>query len=102
MYTYRAKLVRCIDGDTAIFDVDLGFKVSIRIRGRLLKVDTPNRGKPDYEVATAALENLLELAKDDKGYVTIMTSKTGMYGRWLVDIEGVNNVLAERWPYEKD
>jgi micrococcal nuclease len=101
MYTYKAELVRCVDGDTAIFDVDLGFNVSIRIRGRLLRVDTPNRGKPDYEVATAALENLLELAKDDKGYVTIMTSKTGMYGRWLVDIEGVNNVLAERWPYEK-
>jgi|TARA_R110000824_G_scaffold150523_2_gene321151 micrococcal nuclease len=101
MYTYRAELVRCIDGDTAIFDVDLGFKVSIRIRGRLLKVDTPNRGKPDYEVATAALENLLELVKNDKGYVTIMTSKTGMYGRWLVDIEGVNDILAERWPYEK-
>jgi micrococcal nuclease len=91
--------VRCIDGDTAIFDVDLGFNVSVRIRGRLLRVDTPNRGKPDYEVATSILENLLETNKDDKGYVTIMTSTTGLYGRWLVDITGVNNVLEERWPY---
>jgi len=52
-------------------------------------------------VATAALENLLEINKDDKGYVTITSSKTGMYGRWLVDIEGVNDVLADRWPYKK-
>ena len=101
MYTYRAELFRCVDGDTAIFDVDLGFNVSIRIRARLLKVDTPPRGEPDYEIATATLKHLLEKNKDDKGYVTIMTQRPDLYGRWLVDIEGVNDVLADRWPYKK-
>ena len=30
----------------------------------------------------------------------IQTGKTGKYGRWLVDIPGVNESLAKVWPYE--
>ena len=33
------------------------------------------------------------------GYFNITTGKTGKYGRWLVVIDGVNTVLAKRWPY---
>jgi hypothetical protein len=32
-------------------------------------------------------------------WVKIRTTKTGKYGRWLVDIEGVTDKLAEIWPY---
>jgi hypothetical protein len=32
-------------------------------------------------------------------WVVIRTSKTGKYGRWLVEIDGVNDRLAEIWPY---
>ena len=32
--------------------------------------------------------------------LNIKTEKTGKYGRWLVEIEGVNSVLAEKWPYQ--
>ena len=49
MYRYRAKLVRCVDGDTADIEVDLGFYMTAKIRGRLTGVDTPERGKPDYK-----------------------------------------------------
>ena len=41
MYNYRAKVIRCVDGDTVDFDVDLGFKIFARIRTRLIGVDTP-------------------------------------------------------------
>ena len=41
MYTYRAKLVKVVDGDTVDLDVDLGFHTTLRIRGRLIGVDTP-------------------------------------------------------------
>ena len=44
MYEYRAKLIKCVDGDTADFLVDLGFKVFKEIRTRFLGVDTPERG----------------------------------------------------------
>ena len=99
MYQYKAKLIRCVDGDTADLDVDLGFHLTARIRGRLIGVNTPERGRPDYKKATVMLENLIATQSDEEGYFTISTGKTGKYGRWLVDIHGVNKVLAEKWPY---
>ena len=49
MYEYRAKLKRVVDGDTVDFVVDLGFHVHTTIRTRLLGVDTPERGHPDWK-----------------------------------------------------
>ena len=97
---YRAKVNRVVDGDTVDFDVDLGFHISIRIRTRLLGVDTPERGHPDWAKATNVLIELLNKQKDEDDYLMIKTGKTGKYGRWLVDIEGVNKSLAKVWPYE--
>ena len=99
MYEYRAKLIKCVDGDTADFVVDLGFKLFAQIRARLIDVDTPERGQDGFKMATAMLENLIMCKQDDDGYVIIKTHKTGKYGRWLVEIDGVNTILAERWPY---
>ena len=99
MNIYRAKVKRVVDGDTVDFDVDLGFYISIKIRTRLLGVDTPERGHEDWAKATAVLTDLLEQQKDEEGYIMIKTGKTGKYGRWLVDIKGVNESLAKVWPY---
>ena len=55
-YAYRAKLVRCVDGDTADLEVDLGFNLTAKIRGRLTGVNTPERGQADYREATEVLE----------------------------------------------
>tara|TARA_Y100000401_G_C8304107_1_gene215900 strand:+ start:720 stop:1019 length:300 start_codon:yes stop_codon:yes gene_type:complete len=99
MYNYKAKLVRCVDGDTADLEVDLGFYMTAKIRCRLEGVNTPERGKTDYKKATAMLENLIATQCDEEGYFEITTSKTGKYGRWIVDIKNVNSVLAEKWPY---
>ena len=100
MHIYRAKVMRTVDGDRVEFSVDLGFNICITIRTRLLGVDTPERGHPDWAKATTVLENLLNEQKDEEGYVIIETQKTGKYGRWLVDIPGVNESLAKVWPYE--
>jgi len=101
MYTYKAKVKRVVDGDTVDLDVDLGFHVVIRLRGRLIGVDTPERGHQDWAKATDVFENLLKDQEDNEGYVLIRTEKTGKYGRWLIDIDGVNSVLAKEWPYER-
>ena len=100
MYTYKAKVIRCVDGDTADLEIDLGFKIFTLIRVRLAGVDTPERGHEDFKKATLMLENLLLMQTDDEGKIVIQTNKTGKYGRWLAEIEGVNKVLAEKWPYE--
>ena len=99
MYNYRAKVRRVVDGDTVDFEVDLGFNMYAKIRTRLIDVDTPERGEEDFHEATAMLRDLLYQQADDEGWLTITTGKTGKYGRWLVTINGVNDVLAEIWPY---
>ena len=100
MYEYRAKVDRVIDGDTVDFIVDLGFNIKIKIRGRFKGVDTPERGHPDWHRATnTCADLLLQAVNDGDGYITIRTEKTGKYGRWIVEIEGVTNKLSEKWPY---
>jgi micrococcal nuclease len=105
MYEYRAKVDRVIDGDTVDFIVDLGFNVSIKIRGRFDGVDTPERGHPDWSKATKKCRELLRTAGNPSLHpsqdeiVTIKTEKTGKYGRWIVEIPGVTDELAEIWPY---
>tara|TARA_R110002110_G_scaffold286565_1_gene500816 strand:- start:27 stop:344 length:318 start_codon:yes stop_codon:yes gene_type:complete len=102
MYTYKAKLTRIVDGDTVDFNIELGFGVCIKVRTRLIGVDTPERGKENYKEAGYFLEELLCKAQDEEGYNTIRTYKTGKYGRWLVGIGGdVNKEMASRWPYPK-
>jgi micrococcal nuclease len=98
-YFYRARLVRCVDGDTIDVEVDLGFYLTAKIRCRLTGVNTPERGKENFKEATDILEDLIKQQSDEDGYFNIITGKTGKYGRWLVVIDGVNSVLAKRWPY---
>ena len=97
------------DVDTVDFIVDLGFNIQTKIRSRLLGVNTPERGHPDWKKATAECARLLSVVADTKGselanaehWVTIRTSKTGKYGRWLVEIDGVTDELAKIWPYKE-
>ena len=109
MYEYNAKVDRVVDGDTVDFIVDLGFNINIKIRTRLIGVDTPERGHPDWKKATAECARLIAVVADVEGaevghpehYLTIRTHKQGKYGRWLVEINGVTDVLAKTWPYEE-
>jgi len=101
MYEYKATVDRVVDGDTVDFIVDLGFNIKIKIRGRLEGIDTPERGHPDWHLATATCRRLLAELKFD-GSITIHTKKTGKYGRWIVRIPGVTDKLAEKWPYKRD
>ena len=41
MYTYKAKLLRVVYGDTIDAEIDLGFKIYIKERIRLAGIDTP-------------------------------------------------------------
>ena len=62
-------------------------------------MNTPERGRENFKEATDMLGDLIKQQSDEEGYFNITTGKTGKYGRWLVVIDGVNTVLAKRWPY---
>ena len=93
-YQYRAKLVRCVDGDTFDAEVDLGFHMFAKVRFRLLEIDTPERGEPGFHESTHELERLIRAAEDDDEWSSLQSRKTGKYGRWLASIPGVTNLMA--------
>jgi micrococcal nuclease len=53
-YAAPCRLARVVDGDT--LDADCAGE---RVRVRLLRIDTPERGEPGHEAATAALREVL-------------------------------------------
>lgn len=87
MYTYNAKVLNVVDGDTFDLMVDLGFSIFHKVRVRLLEIDTPETRGEETELGLKCKDfarNLL-LGED-----VIITSKrvsedvkTDSFGRWL-------------------
>jgi micrococcal nuclease len=85
MYTYSAKLIRVIDGDTIDLEIDLGFDISIRQRLKLYGVDTPDSRSVNSDTKQKGLEakqRLTELLPRQFKITTIL-NKRGKYGRVL-------------------
>jgi len=86
LYHYRARVVRVIDGDSCIIDIDTGFGIWLRgERCRLAGIDAPETWRnpePGGEEATAWLRD--ELAKTDNEVIIQTEKSSDKYGRWLV------------------
>lgn len=60
MHDYEAQVVRVIDGDTVVLDVDLGFNVWVREQSfRLLGINAREKSEAGGKQAKAHLESLL-------------------------------------------
>ena len=92
MYTYNATVVRWIDGDTVQLAVDLGFNISMVQIFRLLGIDTPERGEPNYHEARECSISIAPVNTQLK----IVTHKRDKYGRWLTEIPQVADALTKR------
>lgn len=104
MYNYNANLVRIIDGDSLIVDIDLGFNMWIKnVSVRLFRVDTPEiRTTDDIEktagyLAKARVESLLS---DGKLQITTIMDKSDKFGRVLgvvynSDGDIINEILVD-------
>lgn len=104
MHEYKATLIRVVDGDTVWLEVDLGFRITMKVDFRLYGIDAPERYgiKADPEAAERSKKYLeLLLAPLPIGRpqaLTIKTYKPDKYGRWLADIwtedgNSVNNLM---------
>lgn len=88
-YTYRANLVRVIDGDTVVLDVDCGFHMRIKASFRLFGINAPEMRGDTLEAAKIARDALSAMIPG--GDILIKTHKEpDKYGRWLVEIMGEN------------
>lgn len=85
MYTYKAKLIRIIDGDTVDAEIDLGFGVFLKQRIRLYGINTPETRTTDLvekERGFAAKQRLTEIL-DKEFIVETILNKRGKFGRVL-------------------
>ena len=92
MYNYKATLMRVVDGDTIDAEIDLGFKVFIKERIRLMGIDTPEsrtRNLAEKSWGKAASARLSELLAEADGKFTLVTKlqKKGKFGRILGTIQ---------------
>ena len=88
MYHYRAELARVVDGDTAIFNIDLGMGnwvhgISMRLSG--INAPEPHTETRDAgDAATKALAILLD--NDWDGTIRTHRDRRGKFGRYLVEL----------------
>jgi len=88
VYTFKAEVVRVIDGDSLWLKVDVGFRMTYTDNFRLARINTPELRTKDEAVkekAYAAKARLEQLAPPGTG-VVIQTAKAGKYGRWLAEL----------------
>lgn len=77
-------VVRVIDGDTIVVDIDLGLHMYRRNEHvRLFGVDCPERNTPEGKVAKARVEELLPVGTA----IQLTSEKLDKYGRMLATVE---------------
>jgi len=86
MYEYNCKIVRVIDGDSILIDIDLGFSHWIHNESiRLYGIDTPECRTRDAEEKAAGLlaKEFVEEALHVGGTYRLQTKEKGKFGRYL-------------------
>lgn len=82
LHVYQARVLRVVDADTLLVDVDLGFQVHKEQRLRLASVDSPEARTPQGLEATAYVQD--QLAAVD--FVVVATVKIDLYGRYVAHV----------------
>lgn len=84
MFDYQCKLVRVIDGDTVVGEVDLGFTVHVDVVFRLHGINAPELHGATHVAGLASSVHLSTLLAE--GTLVVKSDKalvTDKYGRWL-------------------
>ena len=91
MYQYAARLVRVVDADTVVLDLDLGFYQWRLSRSyRLARINAPEMSTPEGIAARAAL---VERLAGVTAY-SVMTQKADSFDRWIVELYAADWLAA--------
>ena len=85
MYTYKAKLLRVVDGDTCDAQIDLGFDVSVKKRIRFAGINAPESRTRDLKEKArglAAKDRVKAILAANPSF-TLESTEIGKYGRGL-------------------
>lgn len=92
-YTYKAKVLRVVDGDTLDVELDLGFSVLIRERLRLVGpggsyVDAWETRGEERDKGKAAKAYVQDLVDTYPEQILVRTRRSkGKFGRYLAEVE---------------
>ncbi len=85
-YSYRATVRRIIDADTVVFDIDLGFRVTAAITGRIAGVNAPERYTAEGKAATAWVEAWLGPQQGTPARLIVESHNDARsFERWVLD-----------------
>ncbi len=116
LYNYKCKLIRVIDGDTILADVDLGFHTWRKVNLRLADIDAPEIRTKDNEEKDKGLKSahhleLKLLEENPNGVFYIQSKGVDSFGRSIATIftekgDDVNTYLlegghADKWSWNK-
>jgi micrococcal nuclease len=89
LFTYKAKLVKVIDGDTLDVLVDLGFDIWAKKRIRLFGIDAPEIRTKDLiekEKGLIVKNRLIEILNKSNDEFFVVSHGIGKYGRCLGEL----------------
>jgi len=82
VYTYAARVIRVVDGDTIDACIDVGFGIGLSDRLRFKGIDSPEAETAEGRQAGEFLEDYLARCP----LIVIRSFKSEIYGRWLADV----------------
>lgn len=88
-YTFNAKLIRVVDGDTVWAHVDLGFDIWKKVNIRLHGIDTPETRTRDLEEKKQGFRSkarLIELLEQGDNEFILVSREVDKYGRALGEL----------------
>lgn len=92
-FSYIGSVVRVIDADTLVLNLDLGFRVHVEIEGRINGVDAPELSTPEGKQARDQIITVVNMAQ----FVTVQSFKDHRtFARWVVDVKlnGVDDLAS--------
>ena len=96
-YVRNARLVRVVDGDTCILDIDLGFRIWMTVKVRVLGINCPEcKGLTKGAGDTAARFTSQWFFERPEFQVKTYLDKLDSFGRVLAEIRCEDESLAEQ------
>jgi endonuclease YncB( thermonuclease family) len=88
LYTYSARVVRVVDGDTLLLEIDVGFRMRSEQKVRLRGINCAESGTLKGDATAGFVAQQLYAKSPDNGApaVAVRTYKSEKYGRYLVDL----------------
>ncbi|MCA9398644.1 MAG: thermonuclease family protein, partial [Candidatus Omnitrophica bacterium] len=86
LYTYGARVLKVVDGDTLLLQIDVGFKTVMEHKVRLRGINCAERKSKLGDKAKEFVVQRLMGPQGADGQVVVSSYKTGKFGRYIADV----------------